>query len=113
MARKYNEVSNMILPTMELGYQNYDVVNVEAQNSNYIEAYLDYNSFHAEYLRLLNDSSVDALVKINNKKAFTLLGGSSFSLPFDSIKSVKLKSKTPGEIAKIEVSIWGRNDLEI
>jgi len=111
--REYKERSNMIQPTAELPYQDYDVDTVEVGSTAYQDANIALTAFYPEFIRMMNDSSVDALVKFNDKKPFTLLAGSTMGMPFDGLSKISVKSKVEGQSTKVEVSVWGRLDLDL
>lgn len=112
-ALNYGYRDQNLNPTVEVGFQNYDVDTVSKDDSAFAEASLSLSGFNGEFLRLVNDSIYDALIKINDKDEFTLQAGGNLSIAFDNITSVKVKSKAAAQTTVVEVSVWGRNDLDM
>lgn len=107
---KYRE--SAIRPTVEAPFQDYVVDTVSATNAAYVEASLTLTGIYANFVRLLNDSNYDALIKLNNDDAFTLQAGFTMSVSYDGITSVKVTSKT-ADTTIVEVSVWGRTDIDV
>ena len=111
-AVNYQYRTSEIRPTVEAPFQDYVVDTVSATNAAYVEASLTLTGIYANFVRLLNDSNYDALVKLNDDDAFTLQAGFTMSVAFDGITSVKITSKT-ADTAVVEVSVWGRTDIDV
>lgn len=110
---QYDKRTSELQSSIEVGFQDYDVDTVSVDDTDFVEATLDLSGFYAEFVRLLNDSIVDALIKINDKKAFTLPAGDIMQIGFDDVLKVEVKSKEAGKTTKVEVSVFGRTDLNV
>lgn len=111
-AMDYSKRMSQIRPSVELSFQDYAVDTVSATNAAYVEASLTLTGIYANFVRLLNDSDYDAWVKLNEEAAFTLQGGMTLCIGFDDITKVEIKSKT-ADTTVVEVSVWGRTDLDV
>jgi len=112
-ALNYNYRQSEIDPTVELGFQHYEVATVTQDDSAFAEASLSLSSFYPEVVRLVNTSSYDASVKINSKGVFTVQAGSNMIFGFDNPTTIEIKSAETSQTTVVEVSVWGRTDLDM
>lgn len=110
---EYKKRTSEIQSSVELGFQDYDVDVVTKDDSAFLAATLSLSGFYPEHIRLLNDSEVDALIKINEKEAFTLPAGDIMSIGFDNIFKVEVKSKEAAKTTIVEVMVLGRTDINM
>lgn len=109
----YNKRTSDIQSSVEIGFQDYDVDTVSKDDSAFQAATLDLSGFYAEYVRLVNKSDADALIKVNDKKEFSLLAGGIFAMGFDDITKVEVKSDEAAETTIVEVMVLGRKDINV
>jgi len=111
-AVNYSQRDFKVNPVEELGFQNYDVATVTKDTSAFETAALTFTGFYANFARIYNSSTINASVKINGKDAFTVPAGSSFNVTYSGITSVAVKAAETGTTT-VEVSVWGRTDLDV
>lgn len=108
----YKQRTRDIQSSIEIGFQDYDVDTVTKDDSGFQAATLSLGGFHADYIRLFNKSDKDALIKINDKKAFTLPAGDLMSMGFDDVTKVEVKCDETAQTTIVEIMVLGRNDID-